>query len=59
MGFVDKSEGIAPTKLYAHNKDVEEENLERLKEITEKGKLYKAKDTGKEPFLAQLQGKIR
>jgi hypothetical protein len=49
-------DGIAPTKLYAHNKDVEDENLLRLRDITEKGKLYKAKDTGREPFLQQLQG---
>jgi ATP-dependent DNA helicase PIF1 len=31
-------------------------NETRLQEISGKGKLYKAKDTGKSPFLEQLQG---
>eukprot|EP01117_Protostelium_nocturnum_P009436 TRINITY_DN3367_c0_g2_i2.p1 TRINITY_DN3367_c0_g2~~TRINITY_DN3367_c0_g2_i2.p1 ORF type:complete len:715 (-),score=172.83 TRINITY_DN3367_c0_g2_i2:1883-4027(-) len=46
---------IEPTVIYPYNKDVDEINHQKLKEITSRGKLYKAKDKGKSPHLELLQ----
>jgi hypothetical protein len=68
---LDSYPGIEPTRLYPHNmviiiisnynshhylhKDVDKINMERLSNIAGKGKLFRAKDKGKDPFLELLQ----
>jgi ATP-dependent DNA helicase PIF1 len=46
---------IEPTRLFALNKDVDHLNQERLEKIPQRGKLFKAKDSGESPFIEQLR----
>ena len=43
------------TRLYPQNREVDELNNSKLALIKAKGKLYKAKDKGKSPYLENLQ----
>jgi hypothetical protein len=52
---LNMDDDVEPTKLFTLNRDVDKINEERLDSIPAKGKLFKAKDRGEEPFLEQLK----
>ena len=52
----DANDGIVPTRLYSHNRDVDQVNSNELQHLVGKGKLFFSKDRGEKRFLEILQG---